>query len=304
MARVGTTRTNVRKGNPVTETLDRTSLHGKLSGKDSTGKGRVVLPHSHPDLPRASSRINDSYCITKPHTRLLARSNTLAQTIDTLNVKLPVVHHVTTAPGQSQKKDLSPGPVNCHYKKIQIKICKKCFWCHSIVLCPSCYKCTKCCPQSSCRGQTSELLENLAGPRYRSKSGSNPQRGLHPPISDPTETSKISNRHKLLWQSPEEQLPAGGITSAYRQKCSRVSKKPVISELFQQIVSSPQTQQSAETDLGSEQPEFLPQVGEIQNGDPGNHQDIPPTGRVDHLHRSTSRMHTSTSQYRNRPGNI
>ena len=69
------------------------------------------------------------------------------------------------------------------------------------------------------------------------------------------------------------------------KKCSRVSKKPVISELFQQIVSSPQTQQSVETNLGSEQPEFLPQVGEIQNGDPGNHQDIPPTGRVDHLNR-------------------
>ena len=170
-------------------------------------------------------------------------------------------------------------------QRIQIKICEKCFWCHSIVLCPSCYKCTKCCPQSSCRSQTSELLENFAGPRCRSKSGSNPQRGLHPPLSDPTETSKISNRHKLLWQSPEEQLPAGGIASAYRQKCGRVSKKPIISELFQQIVSSPQTKQSVETDLGSEQPEFLPQVGEIQNGDPGNHQDIPSTGRVDHLHR-------------------
>ena len=170
-------------------------------------------------------------------------------------------------------------------QRMQIKICEKCFLCHSIVLCQSCYKCTKCCPQSSCRGQASELLENLAGPRCRSKGGSNPRRGLHPPLLDPTETSKISNRHKLLWQSPEEQLPAGGITSAYRQKCSRVSKKPVISELFQQIVSSPQTKQSVETDLGSEQSEFLPQVGKIQDRDPQNHQDIPPTGRVDHLHR-------------------
>ena len=105
------------ENNLVTETLNRTSWHGRLSGKDSTEKERVVLPHSHPDLPRASSRINDSYCITKLHTRLLAWSNTLTQTIDTLNAKLPVVHHVTTAPGQSQKKDLSPGPVNCHCKE-------------------------------------------------------------------------------------------------------------------------------------------------------------------------------------------
>ena len=83
-----------------------------------------MLPHSHPDLPRASSRINDSYCVTKLHTRLLARSNTLGQTLDTLNVKLPVVHHVTTVPGQSQKKDLSPGPVNCQYKESKLKSVK------------------------------------------------------------------------------------------------------------------------------------------------------------------------------------
>ena len=124
---------------------------------------------------------------------------------------------------------------------MQIKICEKCFLCHSIVVCQSCYKCTKCCLQSVCRGQTLELLENLAGSGRRPKGSSNPQRGLYPPLPDPTKTSKISDRHKLLCQSPEEQLPTGGITSAYRQKCSRDSKKPNISELFQQIVSSPKT---------------------------------------------------------------
>ena len=168
---------------------------------------------------------------------------------------------------------------------MQIKICEKCFWCHSIVLCQSCYKCTKCCPQSTCRGQTSGLLENLAGSGRRSQSSSNPQRGLHPPLPDPTKTSKVSDRHKLLWQSPEEQLPTGGITSAYRQKCSRDSKKPNIPELFQQIVPCPKTKQSVETDLGSEQLESLPQGREIQNGDPGNHQNITPTRGVGHLHR-------------------
>ena len=123
MARVGTTRTNVRRS-LVTETLDRTSLHGRLSGKDSTEKERVVLPHFHPDLPGASSHINDSYCITKLQTQLLARSTVLTQTKDTLNVKLPVVPLVTTAPGQSQKKDLSPGPVNCLYKECKLKSVK------------------------------------------------------------------------------------------------------------------------------------------------------------------------------------
>ena len=158
---------------------------------------------------------------------------------------------------------------------MQIKICEKCFLCHSSVLCQSCVKCTKCCLQSACRGQTLELLANLAG------SGLD----LHPPLSDPAKASKVSHRHKLLCQSPEEQLPTGGITSAYRQKCSPASKKQNISELFQQTVFSPKAKQSVETYFGSEQPEFLPQGGEIQDGDSGNHQDITPTGGVDHLHR-------------------
>ena len=44
----------------------------------------------------------------------------------------------------------------------QIKICQRCFLCHSIVLCKTCNKCQKCCLKSACRGQTSKLLANLA----------------------------------------------------------------------------------------------------------------------------------------------
>ena len=145
-----------------------------------------MLPHFHPDLPRASSHINDSYCITKLQRRLLARSNILTQTIDSLNVKFPVVPHVTTVPGQSQKKDLSPGPINCQYKECAKLKSVKSVSCVTQLPCQSCYKCTKCCLQSVCRGQTSELLENLAGSGRRPKGSSNPQRGLYPPLPDPT----------------------------------------------------------------------------------------------------------------------
>ena len=64
------------------------------------------------------------------------------------------------------------------------------------------------------------FLENLAGSGCQSESGSNPERGLHPPLSDPAKAHKASHSHKLLCQSPQEPLPAGSITSAYRQKCS------------------------------------------------------------------------------------
>ena len=107
----------------------------------------------------------------------------------------------------------------------EIKICQRCFLCHSIVLCKTCNKCPNCCHKSTCRGQTSKLLGNLAGSGCRSESSSNPGRGLHPPLSDPTKTHKVSYSHKLLCQSPQEQLPVGGITPAYRQKCSGAKKQ-------------------------------------------------------------------------------
>ena len=43
----------------------------------------------------------------------------------------------------------------------------------------------------------------------------------HPPLSDPAKTHKVFHSRKLLCQSPQDPLPAGGITSANRQKCGR-----------------------------------------------------------------------------------
>ena len=63
--------------------------------------------------------------------------------------------------------------------KLCIKVCEKCFLCHSIVLCSTCNKCQKCCLKSACRGQTSELLANLAGSGCRSENSTNPEGGLH-----------------------------------------------------------------------------------------------------------------------------
>ena len=162
--------------------------------------------------------------------------------------------------------------------------------CHSITLCKSCNKCQTCCTKSSCRGQTSKLLANLAAPGCRSEGSSNPERGLHPPLSDPAKTSKVSHSRKLLCQSPQEQLPVRGITSAYRQECNRTGPQSNISGVFQQTIFSPQTQPKMETYIRSEQIESLPQDRKIQNGDTGNHQDIPPTRGVGYLNRFQGRL--------------
>ena len=81
---------------------------------------------------------------------------------------------------------------------MQIKICEKCFLCHSIVLCKSCFKCPKCCLKSACRGLTSKFLANLAGSGSRSQSGSNLERGLYPPFFTrfPTVVSCYTNPHR------------------------------------------------------------------------------------------------------------
>ena len=120
--------------------------------------------------------------------------------------------------------------------------------CRSLVFCNSGSKCPKCCFQSSCRDQTSKLLDKVGGSGCKSNSSSNPKRGLPSLLADPTQTCKKSHSHKLSCKSPQEQLPGGGIASAYNQG------------------------------------------GEIQNGNPGNHQDFPSTRGVGHLNRLQRRL--------------
>ena len=58
-----------------------------------------------------------------------------------------------------------------------------------------------------------------------SKGHKNAQRRLHSSLPDPAKPDKVTDRHKLLCQSPQEPLPVGGITSANEQKYSRAGQK-------------------------------------------------------------------------------
>ena len=172
---------------------------------------------------------------------------------------------------------------SCKSERMSIKTCQRCFFCHSVVLCQSCSKCPSCCIKSTCRGQISKLLGGVAGPKYQSKGGPNLETGLHPPLPGPTKTLKISHSHKLLCQSPQEQLPAGGIASAYRQKRSRTGTKPSFTGIFQPTLFSTQTKQQMEAHSRFKQSESLSQDREIQNENTGNHPNFPPTRGVGHL---------------------
>ena len=123
-----------------------------------------------------------------------------------LNVNCHVAKPVHTAPGLSQKKEISPGLAGCYMK--ELKICEKSFLCHSIVLCKTCNKCQKCCLKSTCRGKTSKLLANVAGPGCRSEVVQILKEGYAVPFQTrpnlarfPTVISCYVNPHKNLYLS-------------------------------------------------------------------------------------------------------
>ena len=73
-----------------------TDQHGRTLARDSLRNPKADLPTTHRDQPRASSLINDNYCVDKLQARLLAGSlsSTPRQTMNTqLNshVNFPVV---------------------------------------------------------------------------------------------------------------------------------------------------------------------------------------------------------------------
>ena len=166
-----------------------------------------------------------------------------------------------------------------------IKICERCFLCHSIVSCKYCNKCSQCCHKSTCRGRTAKVLGKVVRAGCRSESCSNPEGGLHPSLPDPAKLIKNSNSCKLLWQSSQEPQTVRGITSAYGKKCYRTGTQTNLTRVLQPTIPGSQTQQQMEANPRFEQSESFPQNRKIQDGDSGNHQNFSPTGRMGNLHR-------------------
>ena len=166
-----------------------------------------------------------------------------------------------------------------------IKICERCFFCHSIVSCKYCNKCSQCCHKSSCRGQTPNVLGKVVRAGGRSESCSNPEGGVHPSLPDQAKLVKNPNSCKLLWQSSQKSQTVRGITSAYSKKCYRTGTQTDLPRVFQPTIPGSQTQQQMEANPRFEQSKSLSQNREIQDGDSGNHQNLSPTRRVGNLHR-------------------
>ena len=137
--------------------------------------------------------------------------------------------------------------------------------------------------------------------RGQSQSTSSPQRRLHPTLPVPAKLDKGTHSNKLLCESPQEQLPVGGIASAVRQKCSRVGPASTVHGFLEPVIFSTQTQQLVEAYLGSEQTQHISENTIFQNGNTGNCKNLSPDRGVGYFNRFQRRF-TSTYPSITSPG--
>ena len=111
-------------------TGNQTDQLGKILAIRDRARRTRERPHStHRDQPRASSHINDSYCVISLQKGLLARSKTLVQEKTLNTVNFHVVTDVPSAPGHSQKRELSPGAADCQISEYhKLKYVKLASW--------------------------------------------------------------------------------------------------------------------------------------------------------------------------------
>ena len=114
--RVGSIHTKGQRSVQITGNL--TNLPGKTLGTGDRVRRVKAKPRTTPhDQPRASSRINDNYFVNSLQEGLLAGSKTLSQENILNTVKCHVVKVVYSAPGHSQKRELSPGSAACYLQR-------------------------------------------------------------------------------------------------------------------------------------------------------------------------------------------
>ena len=146
-ARVGTTH---RTRGWSTKIQGQTSHPGKLLEGNSPGEGKVALPFTHHN---------------QPGRELTTDNRHLYELKCKISCCTKCSYCARAFPKERSKSRVS----RLLLQKLQIKVCEKCFLCHSIVLCSTCNKCKKCCLKSACRARLQNFwqiwLDLGAGPK-------------------------------------------------------------------------------------------------------------------------------------------
>ena len=283
-----------------TMTTSRTSNRKDRPGKIFHAPNVESRGNSHstpPDRPRVSSSTNDNQYVTQLDSLLLAGSPT-SETKDTCTVKLHVVNSVPTAPGHSQKKEISPGAAVCQPYSHKLKYVNSA----SCVIPLSYVNVVRNAPNVASNLPVGARLQNFwqkwlhlgAGPKVVQilREGYTLPFRTRPKLSRvPTVVSCYGNpRRNLKLLEALHQLTA--------KKCYRTGKQTDLPGVLQPIIPGSQTQQQMEANPGLEQSKPFSQNRKIQDGNSGNHQNLSPTRTVGNLHRLQGclfpRSHTGT----------
>ena len=261
---------------------NRTDLLGKISphiASTDMGKASLSIPR---DQPRASSHINDNYCVTSLRARLAGNTPKDTLTVQSLktHVNLNVVNHVHSATGHSQRKGISPGLSVVMSKDCTLKLVKGA---SSVIQLPCVQPVTNV-PLVVQNLPVGARLQNFwqtwlergAGPKIVQilREGYTLPFRIWPSLTrSPTVISRYVNPRRNSY-----------LLEALHQLIDKNAIELVHNQTSQPAFSGTQTQQ-VEAYTGPKQSKSFPQGGEIQNGDTRNHQDIPPARGVGNLSR-------------------
>ena len=209
--------------------------------------------------------------------------------MNTLNVKLNVVHSVHTAPGHSQKNEISPGAAGCIYKKDILKPVKSVSCVTPLSYVNPVLNAPNVVTNLPVGARLQKFWKNWvvlgAGPKVVQilKEGYTLPFRIRPNLSrTPTVISCYGNPHRNL-----KLLEA---LHQLMEKRHRTSSQKGLTRFFQPTISSSKTRQPVAAHLRSKQSESFPQDRKIQDGDTGDHQNISPKGRMGYLHRLQGRL--------------
>ena len=120
--------------------------------------------------------------------------------------------------------------------------------------------------------------------------------GLHSPLPVQTPLDEVTDCNKQLPQSNQTVLPFRGTVSADKQECSRTGGKSKLTGVLQPAIFGTQTQQPVETDPRPEHLEHLFKHRDVQDGNPRDNKNLPPSRGVGHIHRFQRRIlpHTNS----------
>ena len=252
---------------------------GDSLGHEVMAVGVVLLTTVFPSMPGVAKIINDHHC-TNPRNQINSGSkhqlsNHFKDCIlkNCCNSCSYCCRSRAAAKERPKSRSLSD----------RNKTCQKCFFCLSLSFCPSCTKCPQCCRKSSCGRQVTKVLGNVAQPGFKSSGSLHLEGRLQPPFQDEAPIDQVSSDSQRTRQSLQKQVFEGGVAVPDYKTVRRKSSGSGLSGLLQPAVHSSQTKQQMASNLGFEQTQSFPPLGNLQNGNSGDHPTIPSKRRMGHI---------------------